>query len=257
MTISDFTTFSNREVIEGVFKDYATGKPFLNCDFANVTTTEITGESVFAYGGQGHPKRVAFTGERGGTISIETQIQTPQLYSLITGAELEDRASLAHREVVTCQTENILIVKQNPVIGSIFVFKADDDCGSEIKGTYTAASQSGTGYSVTLSEAVGSGKLETGTKYVIYYEAETTQGVKNIPIKSTTFPKAFSFSGIAPVKTEDDAILDYYLKAYKLVPQSNFSVSFSNTGDPASITITCDLLVDSEGRMLDMAIMEQ
>ncbi|MBD5476389.1 MAG: hypothetical protein HDR17_10510, partial [Lachnospiraceae bacterium] len=41
---------ANREVCDLIFVDYATKKPFLNLDFANVSTTELTGESVFAYG---------------------------------------------------------------------------------------------------------------------------------------------------------------------------------------------------------------
>ena len=43
---------TNREVCDLIFVDYSTRKPFLNLDFANVTTTELTGESVFAYGGK-------------------------------------------------------------------------------------------------------------------------------------------------------------------------------------------------------------
>lgn len=34
---------SNREVCDLIFVDYATKKPFLNLDFANVTTTELDG----------------------------------------------------------------------------------------------------------------------------------------------------------------------------------------------------------------------
>lgn len=54
-------TFTNREVCDLIFEDYTTKTPFLNMDYANVSTTEITGETVFAYGGKGHPKRVAFS----------------------------------------------------------------------------------------------------------------------------------------------------------------------------------------------------
>ena len=75
---------ANREVCDLIFVDYATKKPFLNLDFANVTTTELTGESVFAYGGKGHPKCVQFAGEKGGTLTIETQIQTQRFYVLLT-----------------------------------------------------------------------------------------------------------------------------------------------------------------------------
>lgn len=38
------TNMANREVADLIFVDYATKKPFLNLDFANVTTTELTGE---------------------------------------------------------------------------------------------------------------------------------------------------------------------------------------------------------------------
>ena len=36
-------TFANREVCDLIFEDYATKTPFLNMDYANVSTTEITG----------------------------------------------------------------------------------------------------------------------------------------------------------------------------------------------------------------------
>ena len=88
---------ANREVCDLLFVDYATKKPFLNLDFANVSTTELTGESVFAHGGKGHPKRVQFSGERGGTITIETQIQTVKLWQLITGGEISKSAKFVTR----------------------------------------------------------------------------------------------------------------------------------------------------------------
>lgn len=87
-------TFANREVCDLIFEDYATKTPFLNMDYANVSTTEITGETVFAYGGKGHPKRVAFSGERGGTLTIETQMQSFKLYQLLTGGDMSKSAKL-------------------------------------------------------------------------------------------------------------------------------------------------------------------
>ena len=37
---------ANREVCDLIFVDYSTKKPFLNLDFANVTTKELTGENI-------------------------------------------------------------------------------------------------------------------------------------------------------------------------------------------------------------------
>lgn len=237
---------ANREVCDLIFVDYATKKPFLNLDFANVTTTELTGESVFAYGGKGHPKRVQFSGERGGTISIETQIQTVKLWQLITGGEVTKSAKFVTRVETTVGADGTAItLTDTPVVGSVVVYKADDDCGTEL-----ACSVSGK--DVTLTSA-----LTEGDKVIVYYMKEVTDKVQRINIKSTSFPKNFIVYGDTIMKTEDDEVLPYKLTAYKVAPQSNMSLSFSNNGDPGSLTITCDLMADGDDNILDLVLIEE
>ena len=59
------------------------------------------------------------------------------------------------------------------------------------------------------------------------------------------------------MKTENDEVLPYKLTAYKVAPQSNMSLSFSNSGDPGSITITCDLMADSNNNILDLVLIDE
>ena len=237
---------TNREVCDLIFADYTSKKPFLNLDFANVSTTELTGESVFAYGGKGHPKRVQFAGERGGTLTIETQIQTVKLWQLITGGELTNTAKFVAREDATVGSDGKAItLKATPIADSVVVYAADDDCGEKLACTASAST-------VTLEKA-----LTEGTKVVVYYMKEVTSGVQRINIKSTSFPKTFTVYGDTVMKTEDDEVLPYKLVAYKVAPQSNMSLSFSNNGDPASITITCDLMADGDDNILDLILIEE
>lgn len=237
---------ANREVCDLIFVDYTTKKPFLNLDFANVTTTELTGESVFAYGGKGHPKRVSFSGERGGTISIETQIQTVKLWQLITGGEVTKSAKFVTRvEKVVDDAGTGITLDDAPVSGSVVVYAADDDCGTELACTVADTA-------ITLTTTVTG-----GDKVIVYYMKEVTEGVQRINIKSTSFPKNFIVYGDTIMKTEDDEVLPYKLTAYKVAPQSNLSLSFSNTGDPGTITITCDLLADGDDNMLDLVLIEE
>ena len=236
---------ANREVCDLIFVDYATKKPFLNLDFANVTTTELTGETVFAYGGRGHVKRVSFAGERGGTITIETQIQTVKLWQLITGGEVTKSAKFVTRVETTVGTGGTAItLTDTPVVGSVVVYKADDDCGTEL-----ACSAEGT--AVTLTSA-----LTEGDKVIVYYMKEVTDKVQRINIKSTSFPKNFIVYGDTIMKTEDDEVLPYKLTAYKVAPQSNMSLSFSNNGDPGSLSIQADLLADGDDNILDLVLIE-
>lgn len=237
---------ANREVCDLIFVDYSTKKPFLNLDFANVSTTELTGESVFAYGGKGHPKRVQFSGEKSGTLTIETQIQTVKLWQLITGGEITKSAKFVTRiETVVDDSGTGISLKDTPVSGSVVVYAADDDCGTALDCTVAENA-------ITLTTA-----LSAGDKVVVYYMKEVSEGVQRINIKSTSFPKNFIVYGDTVMKTEDDEVLPYKLTVYKAAPQSNISLSFSNNGDPGTITITCDLLADSDDNMLDLILIEE
>lgn len=237
---------ANREVCDLIFVDYSTKKPFLNLDFANVTTTELTGESVFAYGGKGHPKRVQFSGERGGTITIETQIQTVKLWQLVTGGEISKTAKFVTRvEAAVGSNKTDIELKDAPIAGTVVVYKNGDDCGTELECTVEDKK-------ITLGSA-----LAEGDKVIVYYMKEVTEGVQRINIKSTSFPRNFIVYGDTIMKTEDDELLPYKLTAFKCAPQSNMSLSFSNTGDPGTITITCDLLADGDDNILDLVLIEE
>ena len=240
------SNMANREVCDLIFVDYTTKKPFLNLDFANVSTTELTGESVFAYGGKGHPKRVQFAGEKGGTLTIETQIQSVKLWQLITGGEIDASAQFVTRtEKDVDSAGTVITLDDTPVENSIVVYAYDDDCGNELAHTVS-------GKTITLSTAV------TGSsKVIVYYMKKLTEKVQRLNIKSDTFPKNFIVYGDTVMKSEDDTVLPYKFIAYKAAPQSNMSLSFSNNGDPAALTITCDLMADSDNNILDLILMEE
>lgn len=236
---------ANREVCDLLFVDYATKKPFLNLDFANVSTTELTGESVFAHGGKGHPKRVQFSGERGGTITIETQIQTVKLWQLITGGEISKTAKFVTRmEASVDEAGTAITLPDAPAADSVVVYKADDDCGTELACTVSDKI-------VTLTSA-----LSGGDAVIVYYMKEVTEGVQRINVKSTSFPKNFIVYGDTVMKTEDDEALPLKLTAYKCAPQSSMSLSFTNNGDPGSLTITADLMADQDNNILDLTLIE-
>ncbi len=84
-----------------------------------------------------------------------------------------------------------------------------------------------------------------------------TDKVQKISVKGSSFPKAFTVYGDTVMKTESDELLPYKFIAYKVTPQSNMSISMSSSGDPATITITCDLMVNDDNEMLDLILEEE
>lgn len=240
---------ANREVCDLIFVDYSTKKPFLNLDFANVSTTELTGESVFAYGGKGHPKRIQFAGEKSGTLTIETQLQTVKLWQLITGGELNTTAQFLAREEFTVEageTTSTVELSDVPMTDSVYVYAGDDDCGTALKKPETTGSKE-----ITITKGAEI------TKVIVYYMKNVSSGVQSINIKSTSFPKNFTVYGDTIMKTESDEVLPYKLTAYKVAPQGNMSLSFSNNGDPSAITITCDLMADENDNILDLTLIDE
>ena len=184
-----------------------------------------------------------FAGERGGTMTIETQIQTARLWQLITGGEVSKSAKFVTRvEAAVDEAGTAITLADTPVAGSVAVYAEGDDCGQELACTVADKV-------VTLATAVTG-----GSDVIVYYMKEVTDKVERINIKSTSFPKNFVVYGDTVMKTEDDEILPYKLTAYKAAPQGNMSLSFSNSGDPGSITITCDLLADGNDNILDLVL---
>ena len=238
---------ANREVCNAIIKNYQTKKPLLYVDYANATTTEVTGESVYAYGGMGHPRRVTFNGEKGGTIAFEFQVQPFQLFAIMSGAEIEKTASFYKRAEVVAKAGGVLDLPEEALGSVVNIYAENDDCGTDL-GTSAVIS----GKEVTLETA------EEGKKYFVYYETKVTgDTVQKISITGKTFPKALTIDADTIYKAEDDTIIPMRLRVYKCQPQSQFTLTHSNSGDPGTITLTCDLMEDENGNMIDMIAIEE
>ena len=234
---------ANRDVCNVIFKDYTTKKVVFNFERANATTTELTGETTYAYGGQGHPMRIAFSGEKKGTIKIETQIQPFKLYSMMTGAAIDTTANIVAKETKTTTTEAPTItLTGTPATGSVITVFAAGTTDTEVVATLS-------GSIVTLTTPAPGA-------YDVYYTKALSTNVKKLNIKSTTFPKSFTIQMETYNVTEDEEVLPYIMTAYKAKPQPNISIGSSSTGDPATMTLTFDLLADGDSNLLDLVLIE-
>ena len=230
--------FANREVADLMLVDYSTKKLFLNVDWANVTSTSFEGDRVFATGGQGAPNRVQFDGSRTGTLTIEAQVYPVKVFQMLSGNDLGTTANFLKREKVTAADTTKLEVSAEIASTAVQVFKADDDLGTEI--TTTGA----TGKEVTCT-------VESGVEYIVYYYTKQA-AAQVVHLDSRHFPKAYRVEGSIPYKTESDDIIEAHPIWYKAAPQAGFELSWQNTGDPVSLTMTFDVLADENGDMFSL-----
>lgn len=230
--------FASREVCDLIFYDYATQQPVLFMDYANTTTAGLSGESVFAYGGKGHPKRVGFNGDRGGTISFESQIATMELYAMVTGGTLSTAAKFVKRYEATASSDGFELPDE-PVADSVVVYAYEDDCGEAIESV-----------NVSAKKVTATG-ITNGNKYVAYYMVNKESGVKSFKVKSTSFPKEVSIYGETTIRGEDGVDHAFRMICYKALPQPTFELSFANSGDPTSYTVTFDLEADGNKDLIE------
>ena len=233
---------SNKEVADLIFLEYKSQKPYMNLDFANVTTTNLEASREYATGGQGAPNRITFDHSRKGTLKIDTQIATMKLFSMLSGADLETSFKYAKRYELVA-VDGKLTVTDEIVAGTVNVFAEGDDCGAALEVTVVDGE-------ITLPTDNNEGN------FIVYAIVNVASGAKSVKFNSKTFPKAFTIYGVTPWKTEDDEIAEMHLTYYKAVPQSTFELAFSNSGI-ISMSITCDLLADKNDDIYDMSLVDE
>lgn len=90
-------------------------------EFANECALEITGDAVYATGGQGRKRLIRFDNPMEGTFTISTQVSTMPLLALVTGED----PSTADRKKVTFKNDNKAKTNYYVVEGET-VYKSED-----------------------------------------------------------------------------------------------------------------------------------
>ncbi|MBR0596960.1 hypothetical protein [Sinanaerobacter chloroacetimidivorans] len=242
---------ANREVCDLTLLDYATKKPFMYIDYANVTTNENQSTSVFAKGGKGAPRRIRFDGEKVSTLTLETQMITPELIAVLAGSQVITGQNVFKRKVLVSETisESTSLTfpaGETPIEGTLAVYPAASDCmeSAAVQGTLSANK-----FTFTTAAAADG-------EYVCYYQIAGDDSVKTIQYKSDSFPKEFVLYGDTVMKGEDGSLNGYQLHAYKAQPQGSFKMGFQSTGDPGTFSVTFDLLADADKNILDYHLIE-
>lgn len=86
MALTATTKIANRMGVDLVFHKYGETATTddVTVDFANEVSIEVTGDAVYATGGQEHKRIIGFNNPIEGSMTISTQIVTPALMKIIT-----------------------------------------------------------------------------------------------------------------------------------------------------------------------------
>lgn len=237
---------ANRQVCDVDIRILKTKEPFLKFDTANTTTAGLSGDSVYAMAKGA--RRIAFANPYEGTMTIEAQVYPFKLFALLSDGEIETTAAYADSKVVKATKAgelDIAVTDGTITSGTVFVYPKDSfgDESKAIAGTFATNK-----FTATTAD-----DIKAESEYEVGYIVNRTSGVRKITFNNKRLPKDYFITQRTLDKDEDGVLIPFVMTAYKATVQRNFELSFSSEGDPASVTLTFDLMEDKDGNVFDMA----
>lgn len=250
--------FGVREICDVVFKAKATmnignhefkkGQPVLYIDTAKTSALEGSGTTVYAQGGKGNARLMAWEGERALTFTVEDALLSPIGMSILSGAGLfKGTASeeihvhtTAYATVDESGTIEIETLREGEKIDStapVFIAVVESD------GTLTGDLVTGAVVdTVTGNKLTGAGATYYNKNvFVDFYILKKSDTVSEVQIDAATFGGYFYVEASTLFKDQEsgkDLPAEITLPNVKI--QSNFTFNMSSTGDPSTFSFVMD-----------------
>ena len=246
--------FGVREICDVVFKtkadtkigtqEFKKGQPVLYIDSAKTSTIEGAATTVYAQGGRGNARLIAWEGEKTLTFTVEDALLSPIGFSILSGAGLfkgTDEIVYVHTTAsayvdATGKIDLADVLGENETISTtapVFVMETEAD-GSIVKlvSEVTAAED---GLSLTAASAAGK------NVFVDFYVTKESANVSELQIDAEHFAGNYYVEASTLFRRESDGVdmpAEITLPNVKI--QSNFTFSMASTGDPSTFTFTMD-----------------
>ena len=270
--------FGVREICNVVFRakskmtlgnrTFYRNEPVIYFDTLRTTTLEGASTTVYAQGGRGYTRLIAWEGERTLTFTMEDALLTPESFSILSGAGLIDAS--ANTPMYVHMTSQVEVKADNTIVlpdlacwnkeitssagedyvnssADIFVMVLDDngevDAEPCIPVSVTHASPEA-GES-TLTCYSHKGTLPKDSVVLVDYYVLRTAGAQQIEITPDSFSGNFYIEASTLFRRESDGV---DMPAEFIIPngkvQSSFTFTMAATGDPSTFTFTVDAFPD-------------
>ena len=236
---------------------FKAGEPVIYFDTLKTSTLEGQATTVYAQGGKGNARLLAWEGERTLTFTMEDALISPKSFAILSGADLmhadgTNNVVIAHATAQVQLTEADITAKKltlkdekGNVIKASANGKADTyimllDTNGEMSGVPVKATV-GTDGSIELAENLF---LKDDVVFVDFYKEYETDAVE-ITISADKFAGYYYLEASTLFRREVDGV---DLPAEFIIPkakiQSAFTFTMASSGDPSTFTFTMDAFPD-------------
>ena len=278
--------FGSREICDVVFKartemkigsqTFKAGQPVLYIDTAKTSSLEQAADTVYAQGGQGNPRLIAWEGNKTLTFTFEDALLSPMSLALLSGAGVVKRNSENRLKVHTTFDLPILdggkvkidletagldndiyvnslemadvygTVLDNAGSGVVYCSATDIDGQknshyASTEGTLDGVYEVTKDYPVTITFDEQAAKYVGNTMRVDCYAIKPATDGYQLEIDAAHFAGNFYIEASTLFReqsTGEDMPAQFIIPNGKI--QSNFTLSMSADGDPSTFTFTID-----------------
>lgn len=267
--------FGVREICDVVLKAKATQKvgnkifyknePVIYFDSLKTSSMEGAATTVYAQGGRGNSRLVAWEGERTITFTMEDALISPAGFMILSGAGLVDAKEKALKVHTTEQTDAVevdgtavsIYLKNKPYLPAtddgedyIYVMLLDD--GEVVTEPFipqfsveevTEGEHQGT-FKISLKDDDDLDVFTAGCVVLVDYYTEKTGGAQQIEITADKFGGNYYLEASTLFRDTNgvDMPAEFIIPNCKI--QSNFTFTMASSGDPSTFTFTMDAFPD-------------
>ena len=246
--------FGVREICDVVFKakadtvigtsTFKKGQPVLYIDSAKTSTIEGAATTVYAQGGRGNTRLIAWEGEKTLTFTVEDALLSPIGFSVLSGAGLfKSNTEKVHvHTTANAYVGTDGVIDLSDVLGEsetidntapvfVMIAEADGSITGELVEDLAIANQTLTGATSAAGKNV----------FVDFYVVKESANVSELQIDAENFAGSYYVEASTLFRRESDGVdmpAEITLPNVKI--QSNFTFSMASTGDPSTFTFTMD-----------------
>ena len=250
--------FGVREICDVVFKakanvkigntEFKKGQPVLYIDTAKTSTVEGAATTVYATGGKGNTRLIAWEGEKTLTFTVEDALLSPIGFAVLSGAGLfkgKDQDELVHvhatanayvsTEGAIDLTDSLGANEKIDATAPIFVMVAEED------GSLSGEMITGVAVAEDGKKLTGATSAADKAVFVDFYISKKSANVSELQIDAANFAGYYYVEASTLFRRQNDGVdmpAEITLPNVKI--QSNFTFSMASTGDPSTFTFTMD-----------------
>lgn len=253
--------FGVREICDVTFKAkqqvkigktiFEPNQPVLVIDSAKTSTIEGASTTVYAQGGKGNTRLIAWEGEKTLTFTVEDALLSPVGFSILSGAGLfegGDEIVRVHRTTTAFIAKDKTEINLTHVLSDkeyidataplfVMIDKGAGPVGTklEVAQPKTTETQSKT-KTITLAKKV----TDDTTVFIDYYVQKKAANVSELQIDADTFAGNYYVEASTLFRDTDGKDMPAEITMPNVKIQSNFTFSMASTGDPSTFTFTMD-----------------